>query len=352
MAMPLSIIDSIGNTPLIELRLLKNSKASVFAKLEMQNLFGMKDRVAKRIIMEARRTGELKEGAPIIESSSGTLAMGMALVGSYFGHEVNIVTDPRIDDLTYTKLKALGANVHIVNKMGESGGWQKARLDYIYKILDENPSAYWTRQYENRQNPVAYHSLATDLIHELGTVDILVGSVGSGGSLCGVADVLKSFNPNLKVVAVDAVGSTIFHQKDRPTRLQGGLGNSLHPQNVDYSLINEVHWLNDQEAFSWSWELARHEKIFAGNSSGSVYAVANWISTQENRDTVIACIFPDRGDRYFNTIYNNNFLSKHNIDTRQLNHRPSQIKEMQDVNAWSYIDFKNGKCLDGKIAIY
>lgn len=352
MSMPLSLTDSIGNTPLIKLKLLNEGKASVFAKLEMQNLFGMKDRVAKQMIMEAKRTGDLKECAPIIESSSGTLAMGMALVGTYFGHEVNIITDPRIDDMTYTKLKALGAKVHIVNKMGESGGWQQARLDYVYNMLQANPDAYWPRQYENKQNPIAYHALAKDLVDELGNVDIIVGSVGSGGSLCGVADALKSFNPALKVVAVDAVGSTIFHQKDRPARLQSGLGNSLNPPNVDYSLIDEVHWLNDQEAFSWTWELARHEKIFAGNSSGSVYAVANWISKQENKDTTITCIFPDRGDRYVNTIYNEDFLRKHDIDINCLNHNPTMIKEMQNVDTWSYIDFKNGECLNEKIAIY
>lgn len=350
--MPLSLIDIIGKTSLIELKLQKESRAPVFAKLEMQNPFGMKDRVAKEMIMEAKRSGELRDGTPIIESSSGTLAMGIALVGTYFGHEVNIVTDPRIDGLTYTKLKALGAKIHIVRKMGQSGGWQQARLDYIYKMLEENPNIYWSRQYENRQNPLAYHSLATDLIEQLGNVDIIVGSVGSGGSLCGVADVLKSYNPHLKVVAVDAVGSTIFHQTDQPGRLQGGLGNSLLPPNVDFSLINEVHWLNDQEAFSWTWKLANHEKIFAGNSSGSVYAVANWISTIENPNTVIACIFPDRGDRYANTIYNEDFLAKQNIDISDLNRNPSLIKEIQDVDTWSYVDFMNGKCLDGKIAVY
>ncbi|WP_405099445.1 cysteine synthase family protein [Oceanobacillus sp. FSL H7-0719] len=350
--MPLSLIDTIGKTSLIKLKLQEESRASVFAKLEMHNPFGMKDRVAKNMIMEAKKRGELKDGAPIVESSSGTLAMGITLVGTYLGHEVNIVTDPRIDRLTYTKLKALGAKVHIVSEMGQNGGWQQARLDYVYKMIEKNPNIYWPRQYENRQNPLAYESLAADLIHELGKVDILVGSVGSGGSLCGAAAALKTYDPHLKVVAVDAVGSTIFHQTDQPARLQGGLGNSLHPPNVDYSLIDEVHWLNDQEAFSWTWKLARHEKVFAGNSSGSVYAVANWISTVENSNTVIACIFPDRGDRYANTIYSEDFLNKYNIDTACLNYNPSHIKEIEDVDMWSYIDFMKGKCLDGKIAVY
>ncbi len=351
--MPLSLVDIVGETPLIKLKLQDESKAPVFAKLEMQNPFGMKDRVAKRMIMEARRTGELKEGAPIVESSSGTLALGLALVGTYLGHEVNIITDPRIDELTFTKLKALGANVHIVKSMGTSGGWQRARLDYIYKMLEENPSLYWPKQYENKQNPIAYHTLATDLMEELGKVDIIVGSVGSGGSLCGIANILKSINPSLKVIAVDAVGSTIFHQTDRPTRLQGGLGNSIQPLNVDASVIDEVHWLNDEEAFAWTWRLAQHEKIFAGNSSGSVYAVANWISKQVNPNTVIACIFPDRGDRYVNTIYNENFLDKHSLDVTKLNYNPSLIEEIQDVDSWSYLDFrKEGSLLDEKIAVY
>jgi S-sulfo-L-cysteine synthase (3-phospho-L-serine-dependent) len=350
--MVMTMVDLIGETPLVQLKLRDLSKASVYAKLEMYNPFGMKDRVAKQIILDAKRTGLLKDGDPIIESSSGTLALGIALVGSYLGHEVHIITDPRIDSLTHTKLRALGANIHVVEEMGITGGWQQARLNYLYQMLEDRPDAFWPRQYENPQNPLSYRHLADGVMKEIGQVDILVGSVGSGGSLCGTAERLKKRNADLKVVAVDAAGSSIFFQNDKPRRLQSGLGNSLQPKNVNYSIIDEVHWLNDEEAFNWTLELSRHEKIFAGNSSGSVYAVANWLSTQEDSSKRIVCIFPDRGDRYYNTFYQEDFFNMHHLAPSQLNLQPAEVSSIQDTEQWSYLNFDKWKCSNEKALIY
>lgn len=347
-----SMLEIIGETPIVSLRLDKESRTPVFAKLEMYNPFGMKDRVAKSIIMNAIKTGKLRKGDPIVESSSGTLAMGVAMVGTYLGHEVHIITDPRLDELTYRKLKAVGASVHIVDKIGSKGGWQQARLDYLYKFLAENPRAFWPCQYENPDNPLAYKDLADDLNRKLGKIDYLIGSVGSGGSLCGAARALKEKNPNLRVIAVDAVGSAIFNQTDNPKRLQSGLGNSLQPKNVDYSIIDDVHWLNDEEAFSWTLELARHEKIFAGNSSGSVYAVGRWLSKQVDKDNTIVCIFPDRGDRYVNTIYNEYYWQDHMLNMNTLNMSPVKYEELVDVRNWSFVHFNKGRINREKASVY
>src|SRR5260370_1657828 len=179
----------------------------------MLNPFGMKDRVARYILLEAKRMGVLGEGVPIIESSSGTMALGLALVGTYLGHPVHIVTDPRIDPLTLAKLKATGCIVHIVQEMTH-GGWQGARLERLHTLMQQYPRAFWPRQYDNPDNPRAYTALAQELLEEIGTVDTLVAAVGSGGSLSGTARALYETNPRLRVVAVDAVGSVIFGQPD------------------------------------------------------------------------------------------------------------------------------------------
>lgn len=331
----MNIIDSIGHTPSVQLRLDYRSRGKVYAKLEMQNPFGMKDRVAKRIILEARRKGILKEGAPIVESSSGTMACGVALVGTYLGHEVHIVTDPRIDSITLGKLDALGCQVHIVEKMGVNG-WQSARLEKLYQLLDELPGAFFPQQYENPDNPLAYQMLAEELIDEIGQIDILVASVGSGGSMSGTARALKQVNPTLKVIAVDCTGSVIFGQPDRPERLQGGLGNSLIAPNVDHSIVDQIHWLNDEEAFAATLALAQEEKIFAGNSSGSVYAVAKWLSSQVSTNTNIVGIFPDRGDRYFHTIYNKSYRIEKGIQSLRLKESPQLVTKGSLVESWSY----------------
>ncbi|HEU4321555.1 MAG TPA: cysteine synthase family protein [Roseiflexaceae bacterium] len=330
-----SIIDTVGRTPLVRLRPVGPSAAPVYAKLELLNPFGMKDRAAKQIILEARRSGRLAEGDCIVESSSGTMALGVALVGTYLGHRVHIITDPRIDPITLAKLEAIGCTVQVVERMGEQG-WQGARLALLRDFLEANPRAFWPRQYDNPDNPRAYAELAAELVDDLGGVDVLVGSVGSGGSLCGTARELRRRNPYLRVVGVDAVGSVIFGQPDRPGRRQGGLGNSLVPPNVDHSVIDEVHWLNDSEAFAATLELMRAEKIFAGNSSGSVYQVARWLARQEPLGSRIVAIMPDRGDRYFSTIYSAEYRRRNGLLDEDLPVAPVELPPGAPATRWSY----------------
>src|SRR5262249_23308640 len=160
-----------------------------------QNPFAMKDRVARQIILDARRHGLLAAGAPVVESSSGTMALGLALVGADLGHPVHIVTDPRIDPITLAKLDALGCAVHIVAQMSGQG-WQSARLERLAQLMAELPGAFWPQQYSNPQNPAAYESLAEELRADLGRFDVLVGAVGSGGSLCGTARALRAGHPH------------------------------------------------------------------------------------------------------------------------------------------------------------
>ncbi|PEE44041.1 cysteine synthase family protein [Bacillus pseudomycoides] len=334
-----NIIQAIGKTPLVKLQLDQDSIGSVYAKLESMNPFGMKDRVAKQIVIKAKKQGILPDGVPIIESSSGTMALGIALVGTYLGHPVHIVTDPRIDPITLSKLNAMGCKVHIVEKM-TSQGWQSARLEKLSELMKDYPGAFWPRQYENPENPSAYSGLANELIEDLHHVDVLIGSIGSGGSLCGTAKELRKKNPNLHVVAVDCVGSVLFGQPDQPHRLQGGLGNSLIPPNLDHSIINEIHWLNDEEAFSATLELAHKEKIFAGNSSGSVYAVSRWFSHKVSKESKIVAIFPDRGDRYFNTIFNEKYLLEKDIDVFSLPENTGEVPYGSVVKSWSFATLK------------
>jgi cysteine synthase A len=297
-----SVIDAIGHTPLVRLQVAAPDGVEVFAKLEMQNLFAMKDRVAKQVLLQAKQTGQLADGAPIIESSSGTMALGLALVGTYLGHDVHIVTDPRIDPITLAKLDALGCTVHIVRAM-TSQGWQSARLERLAELQQDLASAFWPRQYTNPANPMAYAALAAELCADLGRFDVLVSSVGSGGSLCGTARALLPDLPGLRVVAVDCVGSVLFAQPDQPTRRQSGVGNSLHPDNLDHRLIDEVHWLNDDEAFAATRDLAREQMIFGGNTSGSVYRVLAHLAADAAPGTRLVGIFPDRGDRYIEQVY-------------------------------------------------
>ena len=330
-----SVLDGIGHTPLVRLRSDEANGVEAYAKLELQNLFGMKDRVARQAIGHARATGELAPGGPIVESSSGTMALGVALVGACLGHPVHIVTDPRIDPITLTKLRALGAVVHVVEKM-TGHGWQSARLELLEELLRELPGAFWPRQYSNPQNPLAYRTLAEELLHDLGHVDVLVGSVGSGGSLCGTARALRETLPDLRVVGVDAVGSALFAQPDRPQRLQSGLGNSLIPGNLDPSQLDEVHWLSDREAFAATWRLAAEQAVFGGNTSGSVYRVLRHVMRTAAPGARVVGIFPDRGDRYHASVYSPEYWTQQGLDEAAERQAPALVEYGTPVEQWSY----------------
>ncbi|MGA5063616.1 pyridoxal-phosphate dependent enzyme [Streptomyces exfoliatus] len=326
--------EAIGNTPLVRLDVPASEGTRVYAKLELSNAFGMKDRVARNIVAEARRLGVLRPGAPIVESSSGTMALGVALVGRSLGHPVHIVTDPRTDPTTLAKLRALGCEVHVVPAMTD-GGWQGARLARLAELMSELPGSFWPQQYSNPDNPGAYRVLAAELLHDLGPVDTLVGAVGSGGSLCGTGRALRRTLPDLRVVGVDSVGSTLFDQPDRPGRLQSGLGNSLHPNNLDRTVIDEIHWLNDREAFTATRELAREQQVFAGNTSGSVYHVLRHLARTAAPGSRIVGIFPDRGDRYTETVYSDDHWAAHRLDELPSSDAPTRVDYGTTVASWS-----------------
>ncbi|MEU6464126.1 pyridoxal-phosphate dependent enzyme [Streptomyces sp. NPDC046976] len=334
-----TLTDAIGGTPLVRLRLGEARGVEVYAKLELQNLFAMKDRVARNIIREARRLGTLRPDAPVVESSSGTMALGVALVGRSLGHEVHIVTDPRIDPVTLAKLRALGCRVHIVEAM-TSHGWQSARLERLAELMAELPGAFWPQQYTNPDNPGAYRELAGELLADLGHIDTVVGAVGSGGSLCGTSRALRESLPGVKVVGVDCVGSALFGQPDVPQRLQSGLGNSLLPKNLDRSLIDEVHWLNDHEAFAATRDLAREQQIFAGNTSGSVYRVLGDLAERAEPGSRIVGIMPDRGDRYADTVYSDEHWDSHRLRELPAPEGPSVIPAGQTALSWSRQPFR------------
>jgi cysteine synthase A len=334
-----TILDLMRDSPLVALRgRYEESLADrLWGKLELALPGAMKDRVALKIVEDAEARGQLAPGATIVESSSGTLAEGLARVGAVKGYKVIIVTDPRIDALTKAKLLALGAAVDVVDAYHPTGGWQLSRLARLAQVLADNPGAYWASQYDNPSNALAYEErMAGELIGDLGGgIAALVGSVGSGGSLCGTARALKREIPGLRVVAVDAVGSALFHQPVAK-RLQSGHGNNVVPGNIDYAVIDEVHWLSDGEAFAGCRQLARREAVVAGGSSGAVYVVASWIARTLKPGEHVVAILPDRGDRYAETIFSDAYLAEHGLLGQEAAAEPRRIEYgAETVHRWS-----------------
>ncbi len=333
-----SLLDLMRDSTLVRIapRAAARPGAELWAQLELTLPGAMKDRVALQMIEDAEASGALRPGGVIVESSSGTMGEGLARVGALKGYRVIIVSDPRLDDIAKAKMRALGAEIEIVDHYDPVDGWQGPRLRLLREVIARTPGAFWTGQYDNPSNPGAYAPVARLMADALPNLSAIVGTVGSGGSLSGTSRALRPLVPDLHVVAVDATGSVIFNQPNR-SRLQSGNGNSLIPGNVDYDAIDEVHWVNDGEAFAACGELARATGIFGGGTSGAAYVVASWVAGRFDRDRQVAVILPDRGDRYVGTIYSDPYLDERGLTGQRAGAEPIPIRYGVDVaDRWSY----------------
>ncbi|NEW38030.1 PLP-dependent cysteine synthase family protein [Nocardia cyriacigeorgica] len=327
----------VGATPVIRIEApLAPAGRGFWAKLEGFNPGGMKDRPALHMVRRARARGDLTPGARIIESTSGTLGLGLALAGHVHNHPVTLVTDPGLEPIVARMLAAYGAEVDMVTEPHPVGGWQQARRDRVAELLVENPTAWSPDQYNNPDNVDGYESLALELIEQLGQVDVLVAAVGTGGHSAGVAKVLRRTNPNLKLIGVDTVASTIFGQPAGP-RLMRGLGSSIYPVNIDYAAFDEVHWVAPAEAVWAARTLAATQHVSGGWSVGAVGLVAGWAARHHDRDTTIAAVFPDGPHRYFDTVYNDDYLREHGLLTTTQPVEPDVIAHPAErvVESWT-----------------
>ncbi|MFE9066326.1 PLP-dependent cysteine synthase family protein [Streptomyces violaceusniger] len=303
----------VGNTPLLWVgEPFAAPGRGFWAKLEGANPGGIKDRTALYMVQAACGRGELAPGAPIVESTSGTLGLGLALAGNAFGHPVTVVTDPGMEPMMSSLLAAYGATVHVVAEPHPVGGWQQARRDKVAELLAARPDTWCPDQYHNPDNVAAYRPLAHELVAQLGRIDALVVSVGTGGHSAGVGSVLRGFFPDLKVVGVDTTGSTIFGQPAAP-RLMRGLGSSIHPRNVAYHLFDEVHWVAAPEAVWAARRLARCHYATGGWSVGAVALTARWLAGVLPAEARIAAIFPDGPQRYTGTVFCETYCREHGL---------------------------------------
>ncbi|MDJ0382422.1 PLP-dependent cysteine synthase family protein [Streptomyces sp. G-G2] len=329
--------DLVGHTPVLWIgEPFAGCGRGFWAKLEGANPGGIKDRPALHMVARARSRGDLADGAPIIESSSGTLALGLALAGITFGHQVTVVSDPGLEPSIRRALTAYGAHVEMVPTAHPAGGWQQARRDKVAELLEQHPGAWCPDQYNNPDNADAYTPLADELIAQLGRVDVLVASVGTGGHSAGISAALRRTFPELDLIGVDSTGSSIFGQP-AGQRLMRGLGSSIHPGNVVYEAFTEIHWVAPGEAVSACRTLARRHYASGGWSVGAVALVAGWAARTWPVGTRIAAIFPDGPARYLDTVYSDGWCHGHDLLAAPLPDGPQEITHpgAQVVSSWT-----------------
>jgi S-sulfo-L-cysteine synthase (3-phospho-L-serine-dependent) len=287
-------------------------------------------------VKQAREEGLVNNDSLVVETSSGTMALGLAIVCRWHAHKLTIVTDYACDDRLRRRLEYLGARVEIVPGPAATGGYQRARLDRLNAIRNENENHWWLNQYDNPGNPGAYGSFAAHLVETLGQIDCVVGTVGSGGSLCGTGSYLRMLYPDLKLIAVDTFGSVLFGHPDQPRKLRG-LGNSIHPRNLDHTVIDEVHWVTAAEAYAATRELYAKTTLFCGGTSGACWLVArHWAARYPHRRVV--AIFPDDGYRYLDSVYDDQYLLDNQLWIPELPTEPREVSDPREAEGnWSFM---------------
>jgi len=264
---------------------------------------------ARYILRKAAAAGMLEPDTVVVETTSGTFGLALAMQAAHLQRKVILVSDPAIDDRLYRRLVDLGAVVERVPASAgtAAGGFQAARLERLAQVRAETPSTFCPEQYSNPDNPRSYASVAELILECLGQVDCLVGPVGSGGSMCGTAGYLRSVLPECRAIGVDTHGSALFGQPPGPRELRG-LGMSLLPSNLDHRIFDSVHWCSAGAAYAATRELHQQHALFMGPTSGAAYLVARWWA-RENPSARVVVMMPDEGYRYQDTVYDDTWLA-------------------------------------------
>ena len=294
----------IGRTPLLELTHLEQEyglKAKLYAKLEYFNPAGsVKDRVAKMMLDDAEKEGKLTKDSVIIEPTSGNTGIGLASVAAARGYRIIIVMPDTMSVERRQLMKAYGAEL----VLSEGAKGMKGAIAKANELAEEIPNSFIPGQFVNPANPAVHKATTGPEIWEDtdGKVDIFVAGVGTGGTVTGTGEYLKSQNPNVKVVAVEPASSPVLSQGHAGAHKIQGIGAGFVPDVLDTKIYDEIITVENDDAFATGRLIGKHEGVLVGISSGAaVWAAIELAKRPENKGKTIVALLPDTGDRYLST---------------------------------------------------
>ena len=336
-----NILEAIGHTPLIRLnRVAKDVPPEVFVKADYLNPGGsMKDRIAVRMIDEAERKGQLKPGGTIIEGTSGNTGIGLALVAAVRGYKVVFTVTDKQSREKIDSLKAFGAEVIVCPTAVEPED-PRSYYSVAKKLAREIPNSYYPNQYENPNNPEAhYHTSGPEIWKDTeGKITHFVCGLGTGGTATGVGRFLKEQNPAIKIIGVDPLGS-LYHEYFK-TRNIGtahpyvveGIGEDILPSTMDFSVLDDVLQVDDEECFLWARRLAKREGIFTGGSGGGCVSAAIRVAKSCKKSDLVVAFLPDTGSRYLSKIYNDGWMREHGYADAEVTLTASDVIRVKHQN--------------------
>ena len=318
------ILKTIGNTPLVEIRKMNpNPLVTILVKLEFYNPTGsIKDRIVLHIIEDAEKKGLLAPGVTLLESSSGNTGASIAMIAAVKGYRSLVVIPDKVSQEKQDLLKAFNAEV-IVTKSSAPTDSPEHYNNLITQIVANTPEGFYINQYDNPKNPEAHYLSTGPEIWEQtgGKVDYFISSGSSGGTISGIGAFLKEQNPHVKVILADPKGSIYypyiktgeFTSEDISSYLMEGIGKDHIPQAMNFSLIDDVISVTDQEAFYTARRLAQEEGIFGGGSGGANLWATLQIAKRLKKPATLVTIIPDSGMKYLSKMYNDEWLKTNHL---------------------------------------
>ena len=312
-----NILDAVGNTPIVKLqKVAQHVAADIYVKCEYLNPGGsMKDRVARNIVTDAERRGQLGPGGTIVEATSGNTGMGLALVAALRGYQCVFVMPDKMSQEKVAGLRAFGARVVICPTAVEPDD-PRSYYQTAKRIVQETPGAFYANQYHNPANPEAhYTSTAPEIWKQSnGEIDVFVAGMGTGGTISGCGRFFKEKKPGFRVVGVDPIGSLYYEyiKTGRMTRpfayYVEGIGEDFLPGTMNLKILDEVVRVDDKECFLMTRELVRQEGLYVGGSSGAAVAGAIRYAETSKRKENILVLLPDSAQKYLSKIFDDKWM--------------------------------------------